>query len=92
MSTKVLRGDVRQSPHGDWIILRTMRGYAGEARTMVVIGRETDDGVAYAFETRTYATVAAWPRIGRMRVSRRDDGGHYVAPWYGALPTRYASP
>lgn len=88
MSTRVLRGDVRRAHGRDWIVLRTERGRRGEARTMVVVGSAcpTDEGVAGARETRALATVATWPRVGRVRVSLRDGGDYYFAPRSGALP------
>lgn len=85
MATRVLRGDVRCAYGRDWIVLRTERGRRGEARTMVVVGTTTADGIVYERETRDLATVATWPRKGRMRVSARDRGGYYAAPWRGAF-------
>jgi len=83
MKNRVLRGDVRRGPAGDVIVLYTERGRSGEARTMVTIGAHVEPGVAQARETRALATVDAWPRVGRMRVSLRPAGGYYVAPWLG---------
>jgi hypothetical protein len=83
MSKRVMVGDVRRAFGRDFIVLRTERGRGNEARTMAVVGATVASGVAYAKETRSLATVCAWQKIGRMRVSLREGGGYYVAPWKG---------
>lgn len=88
VSARVLRGDVRTYAGQDWVVIRTERGGRGEARTMVVIGQEDRDGVLREREARTLATVASWPKKGRVRVSFRPSGGYYYAPWIGARPVR----
>lgn len=81
MSTKVLKGDIRNG----MVVIRTERGRAGESRTVVVMGHMTEPGVVQASETRSLATVQAWAREGRMRISARDAGGYYVAQWKGVV-------
>lgn len=63
MTARVLRGDVRRYfGVRDVVVLRTERGRAGEARTMVVIGDATTRA---PLETRSLATVAAMPLVRR---------------------------
>lgn len=81
--TRVLVGDVRCSIGQDYVVLRTERGRPGEARTMVTVGFSYECGTCFAQAALRYDTVAAWPKKGRMRVSARDGGGYYIAPWKG---------
>ncbi len=53
---------------------------------MVVVGWANEYGVVCERETRTLATVSGWPKCGRVRLSIRDAGGHYAAPWIGMYP------
>jgi hypothetical protein len=84
--SRVLRGDVRQGPGGLFVVLRTERGRANEARTVVVVGRHVGYGRAYPRETRALATVAAWPLVGRVMVTAiLADGGYIIATRSGAM-------
>jgi hypothetical protein len=60
---------------------------------MVVIGWVTESGRVYAREARALATVAQWPRVGRVRLSlasvagpRPEVNGYLYAQWKGRLP------
>lgn len=82
---RVLCGDVRECGPFDFVVLRTKRPRRGESGTMVVIGLLNAIGVVHAAETRSYAEVASWPKVGRMRISVREGGGYYAAPWKGRI-------
>ena len=49
----------------------------------VVLAAHTEPGVAQTRETRSAEYVRGLVRVARMRVSLRDGGGYYVAPWRG---------
>ncbi len=54
-------GDVRRAHGREWRVLRKVRGRAGEARTLVVVGDL--DGTPR--ETRTLAMVESWTLVRR---------------------------
>lgn len=87
MTTRRVRsGDVCRGDGAVWVVIGTWRGRKGV--TFVTLGKRTSEpGVYREADTRDYATVRGWGRIGNGRVSLADEPGHhYFAPVWGAIP------
>jgi hypothetical protein len=80
--SRVLIGEVRTHLGRDYVVMRTRRGE-------VVVGGGVDGGGVVALETRSSATVAGWPRVGRVRLSYLASGGYAWAPWLGRPPVAW---
>jgi len=80
---KVMVGDVRRAYGRDYVVVSLERGRPGESRTMVVVALHRQPGVLCPAEARDLGTVAEWPKMGRMRVSLRDQYSYHAATWKG---------
>jgi len=63
-------GDIRRAHGRDYVVMFRERGRGGEARTMVLVGERVGNLIQER-ETRSRATIAGWPLVGRLRLGPR---------------------